>query len=406
MPEVARFSNEATLKSNDDYEWLTGDEAGRWLSDPALSELSSEAVQKRLRKVLSAERARLLAWQSGLRRKGVEKFGAIAESMFFSDLALEQATDRWIARYKAARFRRDRSVADYCCGIGGDLLALAERGTVTGWDRSPEMVILARANLRTCGLASRGEVRLGAAEEHPPEPELSWHLDPDRRTDGRRSTLIQWHSPNDETIDGWLSQSPNGAIKLAPAAELPVEWQTRAELEWISRGRQCRQLVAWFGELAESSGQRRATVVHNEEHQSFVGSPNQSPELAESVGRYVYDTDPAIRAAKLTGALADAVGCLVLAPGENYLTSETVVEHPLLSCFRVRDVLPLRMATIKKYLTGHGIGELEIKTRGVSTNPEMVRKGVNLTGSDSATLLLTRQGKREIAIVAEREVAG
>jgi hypothetical protein len=393
------------LTEIDDYQWLVGEEAGRWLSECAQSEEASHRLQERLRKAMTPERARLIVEQVGLREKADEKFGEHAHHMFFTDLALQQATDRWIAAYNAARFRADQPIVDYCCGIGGDLVALAERAPTIGWDRAPEMAIFAEANLRAWNRAARARVKVGAVEDHAPGNDQQWHLDPDRRVEGRRSTHLQWHSPSEVTIASWLDTAPHGAIKLAPAAELSSDWQARAELEWISRNRQCRQLVAWFGDLTASHGLRRATVVSLTNRHSFLGDPNVTAELSEVVGEFVFDTDPAIRGAKLTGALALFLTCSVMAPGEAYLTSGQMSDHPLVTCFRVADVLPLRIPTVGKHLRSMGIGELEIKTRGVSASPEDLRKKLKLNGSKSATLLLARQGKREIAIIAHRQKA-
>ncbi len=359
--------------------------------------------------------------------------------MFFTDLALQQATDRWIAAYKARRFHDDGPITDYCCGIGGDTIALAERSPTIGWDRAPEMALFAAANLRAWNYDAKGQVFVGAVEDHPPAAHEQWHLDPDRRSAGRRSTQIQLSSPNEETILAWLAAAPNGAIKLAPAAKPSAAWQSQAELacgaavpaaavvvrpsrlrqagetpapqvpaeyEWISRNRQCRQLVAWFGELAQSPGLHRATMVTANSYHSFVGDPKSLADVTDTVGDYVFDTDPSIRAAKLTGALAQSLNCAALTPGESYLTANAPTEHPLLSCFRVQEVLPLRIPAITKHLRSLGIGELEIKTRGVALSPEELRKKCKLSGTASATLLLTRQEKREIAILAEREYAG
>ncbi|MDZ4659622.1 MAG: class I SAM-dependent methyltransferase [Bythopirellula sp.] len=389
-----------------DYQWLVSEEASRWLSDCAQSGKSSHRLQADLRKAISAERARLIVQQVELRQKAMEKFGELANQMFFTDLALQQATDRWIAAYKATRFEDAKPTSDYCCGIGGDLIALAERGSTNGWDRSPEMAVFAAANLRAWNLDSQGQIFVDSVEDHPPIADQQWHLDPHRRSDGRRSTHLEWHSPNEETIRTWLATAPNGAIKLAPASQLNATWQQQAELEWISRDRQCRQLVAWFGEFAHPPGKHRATMVTGNSRHSFTGDPNSLYELAETVGEYVFDTDPAIRAARLTGALAVALSCSTLAPGEAYLTSNEPTEHPLLSCFRVKEVLPLRIPALAKHLRSLSIGELEIKTRGVSLSPEELRKKLKLSGSASATILLTRQGKREIAILAERQCGG
>jgi hypothetical protein len=388
-----------------DYQWLVSDEAVKWLADFAESTELSHRLQERLRKTLSSDRARLVVQQVELRRKAVEKFGDVAGRMFFTDLSLQQATDRWIAAYKAGRFAA-APIVDYCCGIGGDLVALSGRAPTTGWDHSPEMVIFAEANLRAWRRSDSSQICLGSVEEHPPARDQQWHLDPDRRANGRRSTHVEWHSPNEATICDWLETAPNGAIKLAPATVLETDWQGRAELEWISHNRQCRQLVAWFGELTQSAGKRRATIVYDGQAHSFIGEANVVVEVCDNVGQFVYDTDSAVRAAKLSGALAESLGCTPLAPGESYLTANQWIENPLVTGFRVIDTLPLRLSDLIKHLKTRDIGVLEIKTRGVSTNPEQVRSKLKLTGSRALTLLLTRQGKREIAFLAERNIAG
>jgi hypothetical protein len=385
-----------------DYQWLVGEEARTWLSEAAESTDPSHRLLERFRKSLSAERARLVAQQTELRCKAVEKFGDSASEMFFTDLSLQQATDRWIAIHKARRFQNTQPIIDYCCGIGGDFVALADRAPTTAWDRSAQMVVFAEANARCWGRSQSAHVCLGNVEDHPPALDNQWHLDPDRRTAGRRSTHVEWHSPNEETIRSWLGAAPHGAIKLAPATVLDADWQARAELEWISRDRQCRQLVAWFGNLAEVAGSRRATAIHGDASCTFAGDNNVSAEIATEIGSFVFDTDPAIRAAKLTNTLAASLGCTILSPGESYLTADRAIEYPLVTAFRVSEVLPLRLGSLVKHLKASNIGALEIKTRGVATSPEQVRSRLKLAGTRSVSLLLTKLGKKEIAILAER----
>jgi hypothetical protein len=83
-------------------------------------------AHKRLAKRYPAELARAAIETVLLRRKAARKF-AHPESMFFTRDALEQATSEPIARHRAARFEGLGVVADLCCGIGGDALALAAR---------------------------------------------------------------------------------------------------------------------------------------------------------------------------------------------------------------------------------------------------------------------------------------
>jgi hypothetical protein len=395
-------ADEANLTDIADYQWLVGPEANCWLLDFAGIAEAPLIIQQRLRKQLSGERARLISQQLILRVKAEKKFGELAAKMFFTDLSLQQSTDRWIAAYKAARFVMDKETIDYCCGIGGDLMALANHAKTTGWDRAPEIALFAEANLHAAKLSETGSVSVGAVEDHPPSANVQWHLDPDRRTDGRRSIHMEWHSPDEATIKTWLATAPNAAIKLAPATRLSSDWQQMAELEWISRGGECRQLVAWFGELSQSPGNRRATVVALSDSYSFVGNLETIAPIADEIGEYVFDTDPAIRAAGLTSTLASALGASTLSEGAAYLTSNELLTHPLLSAFHVEEVLPLRLRDVAKHIQSKDLGEVEIKVRGVPVRPEELRKKLKLSGNDSATLLLTRHGKREIAILARR----
>ena len=393
-----------------DYQWLTSPQAVHWLEDHTSTDDPLHQKLGRLRKELPAERARLVVQQIELRGRAIPKFGKLATNLFFTDVALQQATDLWTARYKASRIPQSEHIVDYCCGIGGDLLAFAEQRATTGWDRAPEIAQLATANLRAIKAASTSDVRVGNVEAQLPAPEEVWHLDPDRRTDGRRSTQLQWHSPGPELVDRWLQTSSRGVLKLAPATLVPASWSEQAELEWITFDRQCRQQIVWFGELAQASGLRRATTLLKPTHEddppkpaSFVGMPSVAAPLSTGVAKYLYDTDPAIRAAGLTGALAVEHNLLSLESGASYLTSDQAVEDPLLARFEVLDQLPLRVATLRKYLQTRNIGHLEIKKRGVDTDPERLRKQLKLGGDAAATLLLTRLANREIAILARRD---
>ncbi|NOY28809.1 MAG: hypothetical protein GXP28_01140 [Planctomycetes bacterium] len=393
-----------------DYTWLTGSEAAPWLAEFAESDQSVLRLLGRLRKVLGAERSRLIVDQIALRRRATSKFGTLAKRMFFTDLGLQQSTDLGIARYKAARLRPKIRALDYCSGIGGDLLALAERTSVVGWDRSPEIACLARANFRAVDCAGSVEMQVGNVEDQTPRADEVWHLDPDRRADGRRSTQVEWHSPGPEVVDRWLKVAPQGILKLAPAALVPERWQCEAELEWITRDRECRQLIVWFGQLATAAGQRRATVLKGSLDRatpmvphSFQGDPRIVAPRASSLQKYVYEVDPAVRAAGLSGALAVEYELTALAPGSAYLTREHRVDHPLLACFEVIDHLPFRVGSLKNHLQSLGIGRLEIKKRGVKVDPEQLRKQLKLRGSGSATLLIGKLGLQEIAILAARK---
>jgi hypothetical protein len=203
-----------------------------------------------------------------------------------------------------------------------------------------------------------------------------------------------------------LTDNPHGAIKLAPAAQVPADWAARCELEWLSRGGECRQLVAWHGDLAQSPGKRRATIIANAAHgpppRTVIGEPNRSIPIAAAPDRYIFDIDSAILAAHLKGALAAEHGLSALAAGPTYLTGPTAINDTALDCFEVTDVLSPRVATLAPYLHERGIGRLEIKKRGVDLDPEKLRRSLKIRGDHEATLLITPIAGRPVAILAKR----
>lgn len=421
----------------DDYRWLISDSAAPWLA-VAAAETESVRLLARLRQHLTAAQAGLALEQAELRRRAAAKFAQAAQ-MFFERQALEQASDELVAGYKALRYAPGSAVIDYCCGIGGDLLSLAGRGPTVGVERNPTTALLAEANLRAVGraagdaadsgtlgaltLPARHAVAVEAVGPGRLAQADAWHIDPDRRPHGRRTTRVELHEPGPEMIDSLLAVQPAGAVKLAPAAELPAHWPPQAELEWISRRGECRQLVAWFGPLAQLAGRRRATIVrgaipqtHGEHSvgldggtmvlRTIVGPAPGAPEpevpVASKIGGYLFEPDAAVLAAGVRGTLAAEHGLMAVEPQSAYWTGERAVADVALSVFAVDDVMAYDARRVKAYMRERGIGRLEVKQRGTGLDPAAVQKQLRAAGEASATLLLTRIGGQVTAAIARR----
>jgi hypothetical protein len=390
-----------------DYVWLTGDEAGTMLAELADDTTQLHLLVSKLRRRISAERTHLLLEQVELRRRATAKF-AHPERMFFTRVGLEQATDEWIAAYKAKRFVQQAgpssapcTIADLCCGIGGDLSALAKLSSVVGIDRDPQTAHFAAIN-------SGVPVQSIDVKQFHVSGVQALHIDPDRRPTGRRTTSLDVCEPNLATLESLIAYVPNAAVKLAPATVVSTAWSDRCELEWISRDRDCRQLVAWHGALAEFPGQHRATILpsaYGLTARTITGPPNWQIPLAPSIDRYVFDMDPAVLAANLKGALASQYGLSALADGPTYFTGPQPIDDVALACFDVDDVLPLETRKLGRYLTERAIGTLEIKKRGVDLDPGQLRRELRPRGDNAATLLCTRAWDRAIGIIARRRPA-
>lgn len=401
----------------EDYRWLTGSEAAVWLQRAAahLDEASdptgaAASLNSTFRKDLPAARARLIVEQTTLRRRARKKFST-ADETFFTRRALEQATDEVLARYKAQRYSSESLITDLCCGIGGDLLALAQRGEVRGVDKEPVMALLATANASTTGAKTQTNIRCTELADVISTIEGPWHLDPDRRPSGGRTIRIEDHQPGREEIESLLKAAPTGAIKLAPAATPPAAWQSEAELEWISRNGECKQLVAWFGQLSRGPARRVATVVRGNVGEPSVavrtvvaqaGDEEQQPNVADKVGQYLYEPDAAVLAAGLNATLAEILDLQAVSHESVYLTGGTVHHDAAVAGFEVIEVLPFRKKPLKQFLRQHGFGRIEIKKRGVRLDANQLQRELNVSGDEPATVLVTQMGKRVIAIVARR----
>lgn len=388
----------------DDYRWLIGAEAQRVMSVLASSTGDLLRAAASLRRDHSASRVHLLLEQVELRRRGRAKF-ADAERMFFTRVGLEQSTDDWTAGYKAGRLRQESAelVSDLCSGIGGDLVAIARGGDSMGVERDRMTALFGQANCRLASQTAR--VVVADALRLPTTPDV-WHIDPDRRSTGRRTTRVENFEPGLDVIESLRGKSSAGAVKLAPASVVPEAWAQEAELEWISRGGECKQLIAWFGSLNLKPGYRRATLVltagPESQVRTLLGMPDEAPPVPRDFGRYLAEPDAAVLASGLTGALAAEHELAAVAPGAVYLTGDRPSPDPAIDWFEITDVLPFDMKQLRSLVRERQIGRLEIKKRGVDVVPEQVAQQLREQGEESATLFLVRRGKRVSAVLTRR----
>jgi hypothetical protein len=346
----------------------------------------------------------LVLTQLQLQERAVSRFRR-ARQMYWTNRSLQQATDDVVAAYKAGRFPEGEAVIDLCCGIGGDLLALAQRGPVLGVDSDPVLACLAAENLRQQS-AHNGWVGCGDACQLSVLPQVAVHLDPDRRSGERRSVTLSLHRPG-PALMARLAAHPTGlALKLSPAADASEPLLAAAELEWIGHHRQCHQLVAWFGPLARNPQQRVATVL-DAQGQAHRLTATELPSLLQTadVGRVLVEPQPCVLAAGLAAVVAERHRLCALTAGGGYLTGDDGVTDAWATCFQVLDVIPFRLKRVQAWLKQRGIGRVEIKKRGVSIDPAQLLRVLRPKGDECATVILASLGRRTVAILARRLVA-
>nr|WP_286260234.1 class I SAM-dependent methyltransferase [Streptomyces graminofaciens] len=347
------------------------------------------AVATRLRRTYPVELVSAALGQARLRQRAAAKFGAEdAERMFFTPNGVEQSTRTTVATYRAERMRAlgVRSLADLCCGIGGDAIALARAGIrVLAVDRDPLTAAVARANAEALGLSDLIEVREADVTEVDVSSYDAVFVDPARRGGRGRIFDPEAYSPPLSWAVETAIKAPRAALKIAPGIPheaIPAE----AEAEWISDGGDVKEAVLWFG--SEAEGTVRATLLPGP--RTLLGRGLPDPEV-RPVGRYLYEPDGAvIRAHLVAEVAAELDGGGLIDPTIAYVTADVLRPSPYATAYEITDQLPFNVKKLKALLRERGVGVLTVKKRGSAVEPEELRKKVKPQGPHSATVFLTR----------------
>lgn len=342
--------------------------------------------------------------QSRLRARAEAKFGEFARRMLFTEAGLEQATRLQVAALHAGRYSRAglRHVADLGCGIGGDALAFAAVDLeVTAADSDEVTAAIAAFNLTPFPQAHvlhapADEVPLGGID-------AAW-LDPARRTTRGGTTHripdAADYSPSLDFAFGLADRMPVG-VKLGPGTDRDVIPEG-AEAQWVSVDGDVVELAVWLGVLARPGVGRAALVIRDDTAHELVAAADAPDAPTGPLGDYLYEPDGTVIRARLIGDLARANGAWMLSDGIAYLTSDTAVDSPFARGFRVRERLPADERQLRQALAARGIGALEIKKRGVDVDPAALRTRLKLRGDERATLVLTREQGRHVALLVDR----
>ncbi|MFB8759556.1 THUMP-like domain-containing protein [Streptomyces nigra] len=345
------------------------------------------AVATRLRREHPAGLVSAALGQARLRQRAAAKFGAEdAGRMYFTPNGVEQSTRASVAAYRAARMRElgIGSVADLCCGIGGDAIALARAGIrVLAVDRDPVTVAAARANMAALGLADLVEVREADVTEVGTDGFDAVFVDPARRGGRGRIFDPEAYSPPLSWAVEAARTASHAALKVAPG--IPHEAVPGdAEAEWISDGGDVKEAVLWFG---TAPGAVRATLLPGPRPLLSRGLPDPA---VRPVGRYLYEPDGAVIRAHLVAEVAESLDGGLVDATIAYVTADELRPTPYATAYEITDRLPFNVKRLKALLREREVGTLTVKKRGSAVEPEELRRKVKPQGPNAATVFLTR----------------
>lgn len=372
-------------------------------------------IQQRLRKQgLSPDVVAAVMTQAQLRIEARAKFGPFADSMLFTRDGLGQATRLPVAAMHAKRIHRGKPqlIADLGCGIGADALAFAGVGaaSVYACDSDEVTAALAAYNLRPFDAIAE---HARAEDFNLDRADALW-LDPARRS-GKNADGSAFRLSHPEAFSPRLSWAlaaaervPSVGIKLGPALShglVPAGW----EAQWTSHMGDVVEVALFRGHAQEREG--RAALIMGEEGSLTVTEADLPPAEVEvaSVGDYLFEPDGAVIRSGLIQALCAPLGAHRIHESIAYLSGDRPAEGPAaqaVSQYRVEDILPTGIRSLRGALTQRGITQVVVKKRGMDIDPAQVQRQLKLEPagkgqpSESAVVIFTRVGEQRCAILA------
>ena len=353
------------------------------------------ACFEKLRKRHPEEVAKAAVETAILRAKAGEKF-AHADRMYFTREALEQSTSEAVARHRAKRFASHKLVADLCCGIGGDALALAAAGLrVQAVDSDPLRVAMAEANAVALGFTDRIRCVVGDALAVPLPGVNAAFADPARRADGRRYLDPEDYAPPLSALRARFSSGFPLGVKAAPGVSWNDIRDLEAEVEFVSLGGELKECVLWFGAFRGTG--RLATILPVGE--SLTAAVPAGPRPIEPVSAYLYDPDPAVTRAGLVHDLAERLDARPIDAQVLLLTSDRHTPTPFATAFPVEHVAPFHVRLLRDYLRERHVGRVTVIKRGSPADADDLLRKLKLAGPNHRTVFLTRADEQHVVIV-------
>jgi SAM-dependent methyltransferase len=355
------------------------------------------AVGTRLRRRFPAELVAAALAQHELRARAAAKFPRAGE-MWFTREGLEQASAEPLARHRAGRYAGFDRVADLCCGIGGDLCALAPGRDAVAVDLDPVHPRMARENARVHGAGEVAAVRADVRDLRLPRS-LAVFVDPARRAGGRRLPATDSRPALTWCLD--LGDRVAGVgIKTAPGLPLglvPPGW----EVELLADRRELKEAVLWSPALATAA--HRATVFPGPSTLAAAGARVVPPVPCRPPGAFLLDPSPAVTRAGLVEELARDLGAWKLDPQIAFLSADEPLRTPFGRLLRVEASLPWNLKALRQVLRERGVGAVEVRKRGSAVDVADLTARLRLRGHDRAVVVLTRVADRPWALVCAEE---
>lgn len=383
--------------SLDELEFLTSTAGAALLARLATEDLSQPkhlTLITRFRREYALDQVRAALSLALVRQKAQEKFGVDAARLYFTDDALQQASDPRISRYRAEQVRQ-RLLLDVCCGVGSDALAFARScEQVRGVEIDPVRVRMAQLNAAALGLAN---VQFCIQDAHKTALEGADFLffDPARRdAQGNRIHHVERYVPPLSLIQRWPEMPL--AVKLSPAVDLAQTAAYGGGVEFISVEGDLKEALLW--RAVGWRGTRATLILPGRTLSWSADRPAAAGSTAAPQG-WLVEPDAALIRAGLVVDAAQALNGVLLDETIAYFTTPDQPASPWVRSWRILDWMPFHLKKLRAYLRERDIGVVTVKKRGSAITPEGLLADLKPKGDQSATLVLTRFNGTPIVLI-------
>lgn len=322
--------------------------------------------------------------------RAVEKFGPGV--WMVTPKAIRQATDWVVATYKAGLLG-DVPVFDLCGGIGGDAIAFCRRGPVVTIDADPQVSAMAAANLVLANRRGGGQHPAAAVcadvTRYPIPPDVAIHIDPDRRAE-KRVVRPEDYQPNLAEVSRLVGRGPSSIIKIAPAALLENSPEGKSlaasgNRQWIGSDGSVREQTLLWGDAilaggVTPGGRSAVRLFRDGRVDRFAIDAAQAARIDEvdrslpstvDPPRFLFDLDPAVRAAGLSAWFATTRRWVALGgPSGFFGADELPTDRSLAQCFESLWAGPADVKQVKRVTRDRNLWVDSVKVRVTGHDPE------------------------------------
>ncbi len=299
------------------------------------------------------------------RLKAREKFGELADRLFFDEEGLRYATPEVVARYRAERLKCG-VIADVSCGAGAQLVFFGFTcEKVYGIEISRKRAFLAMLNAKQLGL-DNVEVIVGDALDESTIGKVSdaeiVFSDPARPPNEEVRTMENLFPNPLKVYEKYRRITPEMAFELPP--QMPperVKQSLSGEKEYVSLNFKLNRMALYTGELAEHDVS--AVSLPSEER---VTSEDERIRLEKGeLKSFIYEVDYTIVKASLLENLAGKLGFdggIVEQDSRRVLLSgDEEYSSAFLRRYEVLDVVPFSSSQINRRLKELGAKKVTLR---------------------------------------------